>query len=202
MWVNLSYSDEGKSHGSVTRSVRELPPVARNLQANIGIGYRRDHNNTQWFGNFDRHAGVTHYTFAHLDQRTVSMNVRLNYTVDAGPDVRVLRRSRSCRRARTRTFREVSATPGADSYDDAVPAIHAAGESETRVQVHAAPHATPWCAGSIVPARRCSWCGRTGGRTRPNDEPPAQSWTRDYRDLFALHPDNTFLIKMAYWLNR
>jgi len=28
------------------------------------------------------------------------------------------------------------------------------------------------------------------------------SWTQDYRDLFKLHPDNTFLIKVAYWLNR
>jgi hypothetical protein len=29
-----------------------------------------------------------------------------------------------------------------------------------------------------------------------------QSWAHDYRDLFQLHPDNTFLIKLAYWLNR
>ena len=29
--------------------------------------------------------GVTHYTFAHLDQRTVSMSTRLNYT--ATPDL-------------------------------------------------------------------------------------------------------------------
>jgi hypothetical protein len=29
-----------------------------------------------------------------------------------------------------------------------------------------------------------------------------QSWSRDYRDLFALHPDNTFLVKIAHWLNR
>ena len=24
---------------------------------------------------------------------------------------------------------------------------------------------------------------------------------RDYRDLFALHPDNTFLVKASYWFN-
>ena len=29
-----------------------------------------------------------------------------------------------------------------------------------------------------------------------------QSWSQDYRDLFSLHPDNTFLVKLAYWLNR
>jgi transposase len=28
------------------------------------------------------------------------------------------------------------------------------------------------------------------------------NWRDDYRDLFDLHPDNTFLIKVAYWLNK
>ena len=25
---------------------------------------------------------------------------------------------------------------------------------------------------------------------------------KDYRDLFALHPDNTFLVKLVYWFSR
>jgi hypothetical protein len=25
---------------------------------------------------------------------------------------------------------------------------------------------------------------------------------RDYRNLFELHPDNTFLVKVAYWLSK
>jgi hypothetical protein len=29
-----------------------------------------------------------------------------------------------------------------------------------------------------------------------------QRWTRDYRALFDLHPENTFLVKVAYWLSR
>jgi len=29
-----------------------------------------------------------------------------------------------------------------------------------------------------------------------------RSWRRDYGDLFDLHPDNTFLIKLSYWLGR
>jgi hypothetical protein len=35
----------------------------------------------------------------------------------------------------------------------------------------------------------------------PNDT-FRQSWMRDYRRLFDLHPDNTFLVKVAYWLSR
>jgi hypothetical protein len=29
-----------------------------------------------------------------------------------------------------------------------------------------------------------------------------QSWAKDYSDIFKLHPDNTFLIKVAYWMSR
>ena len=29
-----------------------------------------------------------------------------------------------------------------------------------------------------------------------------RSWGAEYNDLFGLHPDNTFLVKCAYWLNR
>jgi hypothetical protein len=29
-----------------------------------------------------------------------------------------------------------------------------------------------------------------------------QSWRRDFRELFDMHPDNTFLVKVAYWLSR
>jgi hypothetical protein len=28
-----------------------------------------------------------------------------------------------------------------------------------------------------------------------------RGWRAEYQDLFALHPSNTFLLKLAYWLN-
>jgi hypothetical protein len=41
------------------------------------------------------------------------------------------------------------------------------------------------------------------GRQGPDPNSPfRQSWTRDYQDLLGLHPDNTFLVKVAYWLSR
>jgi hypothetical protein len=42
----------------------------------------------------------------------------------------------------------------------------------------------------------------THGRFDDENRNPDQSWSRDYRDLFTLHPENTFLVKVAYWLNR
>jgi hypothetical protein len=41
-----------------------------------------------------------------------------------------------------------------------------------------------------------------GRQGPPENTSLRQRWTRDYRELFDVHPDNTFLIKLAYWLSR
>jgi hypothetical protein len=40
------------------------------------------------------------------------------------------------------------------------------------------------------------------GRQHSSGERSDQTWRNDFGDLLDLHPDNTFLIKVAYWLNR
>ena len=42
----------------------------------------------------------------------------------------------------------------------------------------------------------------THGRDAYDGRYDPQPWRREYEDLFALHPNNTFLVKVAYWLNR
>jgi len=42
----------------------------------------------------------------------------------------------------------------------------------------------------------------THGRGDYTNQYSDRSWMTDYRDLFKIHPTNTFLIKAAYWLNR
>jgi hypothetical protein len=83
LWVNLGYTDEGRS-----QNVRINPSVrvrfSTRLQAELGATFANTEVAAQWFGNFTDN-GVTHYSFAHLDQRTTSMNIRVNYT--AGPEL-------------------------------------------------------------------------------------------------------------------
>jgi hypothetical protein len=40
------------------------------------------------------------------------------------------------------------------------------------------------------------------GRQGSQDLPSERSWSDEYRDLLELHPENTFLVKVAYWFNR
>ncbi|MFN2567172.1 MAG: DUF5916 domain-containing protein [Gemmatimonadaceae bacterium] len=199
LWVNLSYTDEGKTTGS------SLDPyinfrLSSQFQLNIGAGFRRNDNNTQWFGNFTDGAGVTHYSFGHLEQRTTSMSVRLNYTMT--PDLTLeLYGQPFVATGVYSDFRELSATPDADSYD-------------ARFQPYTPPptESTQFKVAELITNSVLRWEYRPGstlfvvwqhGRQGPGpNDTFRQSWMRDYRRLFDLHPNNTFLVKVAYWLSR
>ena len=97
-------------------------------------------------------------------------------------------------------IREVSSTPGADKYDDRFVAYAPPEGTKTQFKY------TQLRTNTVV-----RWEYRPGstlfvvwtqGRQDDSNQNPDQSWSRDYRDLFGLHPDNTFLIKVAYWLSR
>src|SRR5436190_23788438 len=79
-WVNLGYNDEGKSHSAYYGPYVNFR-LSSQFQLNLGTNFSTSQDNTQWFGNFVDASNVTHYSFAHLDQSTTSMSVRLNYTM-------------------------------------------------------------------------------------------------------------------------
>ena len=198
MWVNLRFTDEGKTHGSSLGPYVSFR-VSSRLQANVGTEFSRDRDNTQWYDNITDAAGVTHYTFAHLRKRTVSMSTRLNYTMTPDLTFEFYGQPFVATR-RYSDFREVSATPGADAYAD-------------RFQPYALPTGsqTSFKSKQLRSNAVARWEYRPGsalyvvwthGLDDDSNRNPDQSWMRDYRDLFKLHPDNTFLIKVAYWLSR
>jgi len=96
--------------------------------------------------------------------------------------------------------REVSATPGAASYADRFKPFTPPAGTDTSFK------STQLRSNTVL-----RWEYRPGstlylvwthGRGDYLHQYSTHSWTQDYRDLFKLHPDNTFLIKVAYWLNR
>jgi len=198
MWVNLSFSDEGNSRRTSLSPYMNFR-LSTNLQANLGLGYEKGRNDSQWYGNFDDQSGVRHFSFAHLDQRTVSMSLRLNYT--ATPDLTFEFYGAPFVSTGTYSdFRELSANPRAEKYVDRFQPYTPPAGSETAFKF------TQLRTNAVV-----RWEYRPGstmflvwthGRQESGDGSVRQSWSRDYRDLFALHPDNTFLIKVAHWLNR
>ncbi|HEX6693760.1 MAG TPA: DUF5916 domain-containing protein, partial [Longimicrobiales bacterium] len=190
MWVNLSYGDEGKSHGySLSPSVDFR--VSTRLQASVGANISHDTNDTQWFDNIVDEDGTTHYTFARLDQRTVSMNLRVNYT--ARPNLTFELYGEPFASDGTYTsFRELSATPDADDYDaryaDYTPMTgERRGFNVQQLRTNAVMR-YEYRPGSTL---FLVWAhGRQAERFGPVS-PHGRTWHEDYRDLLDLHPDNT-----------
>ena len=197
MWVNLGFTDEGRSRNVYLNPSMRLQ-LSTSLQAQIGAGIGRNTDATQWFGNFTD-GGTTHYTFARLKQRTLSMNVRVNYTV--GPDLTFeFYGEPFVSTGRFTDIRELSATPNADAYDDrfipfAPPANTDTGFSFSQLRTNAVLR-WEYMPGSTM---FVVWAH---GRQASDDVASDASWADQYGDLFDLHPDNTFLVKVAYWFNR
>ena len=198
LWMNLGFGDEGQSH-SVNLSPQVYFNISTRMQASLAANIDETQEHTQWFGNFtDEATGTTHYTFAHLDQQTVSMSMRVNYT--ARPNLTLEFYGEPFATSGSYSeIRELSATPRAARYaarfQPYEPPASAAREfdyiqlrTNTVVRWEYLPGSTVF----LVWAH-----GRERASAFQQD-----LWRADYRDLFELHPDNTFLIKVAYWLNR
>lgn len=198
MWVNFGTDDEGNSTGNGFSPYVNFR-LSPQFQLNVGTDFGNDHLDAQWFGNFTQ-AGVTHYSFAHLDQQTTAMSVRMNYTVTRDLSFELYGQPFVAKGTYS-NIREISSTPDADSYDARFKPFTPPAGAQTQFKV------TELIANSVV-----RWEYRPGstmffvwqhGRQGPGpNDRFNQSWTRDYSDIFKLHPDNTFLIKVAYWLSR
>ena len=198
LWTNLYFGDEGES-ASWSLSPYVNLRFSTQFQMSFGPNISRNINDAQWFGNFADDAGSTHYSFAHLDQRTVSMSTRLNYTLTPNLTFEFYGQPF----VSTGTYsdvREVSATPDAARHADRFTPYVPPPGSKLSFKV------TQLRTNSVV-----RWEFRPGstlfvvwtqGRQDDTNQNPGQAWWSDYRDLFGLHPDNTFLVKLAYWFSR
>ena len=197
-WVNVNYGDGGRSFGTNLSPYLGLRFSTR-MQATIGPNVYWGKDNTQWFGNFSDASNIMHYSFAHLDQHQVSLSTRIDYALTKDLTFEFYGQPFVATGIYT-NIRETSATPRAASYD-------------ARFQPFAPPAGTD-TAFKTIQLRSNSvlrWEYRPGstlylvwthGREHDTNQYSDRPWMTDYDDLFRIHPTNTFLIKVAYWMNR
>jgi len=200
MWVNLSFFDEGQSE-SVSLSPSVSLRFSSRLQTSISAGFSKSNNHTQWFGNFTE-GSTTRYTFAHLNQRTTSMSVRIGYT--ATPDLTLEFYGEPFVSTGTYSqFREISANPGAAEYAERFQSFTLPEDVPTSFKSSSLRTNTvlrwEYRPGSTV---FLVWAHGRGAFEQAVGATYTNGWQRDYGDLFDLRPDNTFLIKVAWWLSR
>ncbi|HET7456190.1 MAG TPA: DUF5916 domain-containing protein [Gemmatimonadaceae bacterium] len=181
----------------VTPSLTLIP--MSQLQLELSADFVHNHDDSQWLDNFQNGPdSVTHYAFARLEQETRSLGVRVSYT--ATPTLSFqLYAAPFLSRGQYSYTRELSATPLARQYRD-------------RYTDYVPPPGTP-LGFDVLQLRSNSvlrWEFRPGsalfavwshGRDGYDPTFRARSWNHEYDDLFGLHPANTFLVKMAYWID-
>ena len=160
------------------------------------------HNITdnQWYNNYTDSANVNHYTFAHLDQYTTSATVRLNYTFTPNVSLQAYMQPFISKGTYT-NVRELSATPRAANYDDRYTAY-----GDTAVTNNPGGFNFKEFQSNLV----FRWEYKPGstlfvvwneGKQGSVPLEGNTDFSGDVRDLMKLHPANTVIVKMAYWLN-
>jgi len=200
-YLNFNWfrGDGGRSYSSNFSPEIDYKMLGR-LSTVLALNFSHNITDNQFYGIFDD-AGGTHYTFAHLDQHTTSLTARLNYTFT--PDLSLQTYLQPfVSKGTYSNVRQLSANPRADSYDDRYAPFNDVSvtsdpggfnfkqlSSNVVLRWEYKPGSTVFVVWNQ---------GRQGFLPREGDE----NFHGDVRDLFSLHPANTFLIKMSYWLNR
>jgi hypothetical protein len=161
----------------------------------IGMSYSRNEDDAQWLDNITS-GGVTHYTFAHLDQTTISLTFRLDYTASPTLTLQIYANPFVSKGTYSDVREVVNAR--ADHYDDRF-APYALGRDPGGFDVRQFNSSTvlrwEYDPGSSL---YLVW---TQGRQNfePGSEPPPLS--DDFDQLFHAHPANTFLVKAVHWFD-
>ena len=199
LFFNYWRGDGGRSHSFNANGSVMIRASAR-VQPSVGFDYSVNRYDSQWFGNFPDALDSTqlHYTVARLYQRTLGLTARADYTLRTTLTLQVYIQP-FVSKGTYANVREL-ANPRAATYGG-------------RFQPYTGPQAAAPGGfnykqfNSNVVLR---WEYRPGstlfvvwtqGRALGTGAEGTRSFAGDLRDLFDLHPDNTFLVKMSYWLS-
>ncbi len=199
VWLNYYRADGGRTESfnlSPWMNIR----VSSRLSSSLGFNYTWNRDDRQWLGNITDQSQVTHYTFAHLVQRTASLSVRANYTasptlsfqlygepfVSKGQysNVRELADPRAARyEDRFQTYGDGSPPEGSEGFNFKQFRSNAVLRWEYR----------PGSALFLV------W---QHGRQDSEAAFGNRGLFGDFGRLFDARADNTFLVKFSYWIDR
>jgi hypothetical protein len=198
-WANFFRGSGGRS--SSTNLAPEIDvKMSGRFSSAFSLSWTHNVADNQWYGNFTDSSNVTHYTFGHLTQYTTSATVRLNYTFTPNISLQAYMQPFISKGTYT-NVRELSATPRAASYDDRF-AVY----GDTSVTNNPGGFNFKEFQSNLV----FRWEYKPGSTLFVVWNEGKQGFTPiegsadfggDVRDLMKLHPANTVIVKMSYWLN-
>ena len=196
LWFNYSSRDEGRT-SYVSISPYLTFRLSSRWNMSVGGGIERNKDDRQWYGNIVDGDGVTHYTFAYLDQKTLSFTGRMDYTMSPTLTFQLYVQPFVTKGDYT-NLRELD-QPRAGDYDARYkPYLAISDPGGFNVKQFRSNAVVRW---EYRPGSAVYLVWQQG---RENSEPElgGRSFRGDFQELFRAHPNNTFLIKMSYWFDR
>ncbi len=199
LWMNVFRGSGGRS-----TSVNVSPEIDIKTRGRFSSAFSMNINHNiadnQWYGRFTDAARASHYTFARLDQLTTSATVRLNYTFTPNVSLQAYAQP-FISKGMYSNVRQLSATPRAADYDaryvvygDTAVTNHPGGFNFKEFQSNLV-FRWEYQPGSTL---FVVW---NQGRQGFTSAQGTDEFDGDVRELMRLHPANTVLVKLAYWLN-
>jgi hypothetical protein len=162
------------------------------LEISSGVRVSRVVQDSQWVENVTDTRD--HYTFAHLDQTTVALTERVNFTVTPTLSIQVYAQP-FVSAGDYSGFKELANGLSRDYARRYTPFAYA-DDPDFNVKSFRTTNVLRW---EYKPG---STLFVVWQQARQNDLVPGGfRFGRDVRDIFAATPTNVFLVKLAYWLN-
>lgn len=197
---NFNRADGGRSHYFNVGPYLNVKLSSR-FRTEVDLSYSKNHNDSQWFGNFADSVGGLHYTFAELRQQELSLTWRLDYTFTPNSSLQVYASPFISKGTYSRV-REL-ANAQADDYN-----ARYATYGDTAVTNNPGGFNFKAFNSNVV----YRWEYRPGstlflvwsqGRFPSTPSVEGTGTFRDnLSDLFRARAEDRFLVKVSYWLNR
>jgi hypothetical protein len=197
--LSLSYNGyyEADGQGTSRRNVNpwlNLRPSSA-MMFSAGIRYDTNSDDAQWVTNEDDADGATHYVFGHIDQTTVAMTLRFNYTLT--PNLSLQTYAEPFISAGDYTnFRELVDGRAAE-YADRYQPYDYTGDASFNIRSFRTTNVLRW---EYKPGSQFFIVWQQGRQEQIN-EYGNFNLTRDFDGMFAAPSRNTFLVKFTYWVN-
>ncbi|MES2176507.1 MAG: DUF5916 domain-containing protein [Gemmatimonadota bacterium] len=202
MWVSGAKGDEGRSFSGDMSPWMEFRMSSR-FSTNVGVSYSRNGDDWQYYGTYGAvGTDTTHYTFARLDQTTMSFNTRINFTATPTLSLQFYAEPfvSSGTYADWKEINDPRAAKYADRFKSYKGTVGTFDGFNYRQFNSNAVLRWEYRPGSTLFA---VWQQGRSNYLTPGDNGYNGNYdvSRDYNSSFRDHPNNTFLVKWSYWIN-
>ena len=202
VWWGGWRGDEGHSWNAYLQPQLDFR-VSSRFSTSLGINYQRNADDKQFYARYgDVGSDTTHYTFARLDQTTVGISARLNFT--ATPNLSFQFYGEPFNTNGTYANWKELANPRAEAYADRFKSYKSGAPVFDGFNIRQFRSNTvlryEYRQGSTL---FVVWQQGRSNFLAPGDPGYMSDYkvTRDYDSPFRDHPNNTFLVKWSYWIN-